>query len=160
MSPVSAVSKVVHNLASPGRRLAAGLIDLTVMAVPSALVWLGLDYAPHALNPAWRGSLGEFLASLIVPWFIIAWALGYLIWWTARQGGTVGKQLLGLAVARRVDGATPIGYPWATVRALGCVLSALPLGLGFLWALWDRDRQTWHDKLAETVVVCAEDEDE
>lgn len=147
------MSSVEHHLAAPGRRLAAGLIDLIVMIAPSALVWFVLDYLPHALNPAWPGSLGEFLAGLIVRWFVIAWGLGYLIAWPAERGGTAGKLLLGLTVARRRDGASPIGYPWATVRAFGYALSALPLGLGFLWALWDRDRQTWHDKLAGTVVV-------
>ena len=25
--------------------------------------------------------------------------------------------------------------------------------LGYLWMLWDRERQTWHDKFANAVVV-------
>ena len=29
----------------------------------------------------------------------------------------------------------------------------LPLGLGYLWMLWDRRRQTWQDKLGGTLVV-------
>jgi uncharacterized RDD family membrane protein YckC len=44
---------------------------------------------------------------------------------------------------------------WATVivRALACFLSLAPLGLGFLWAAFDADKQTWHDKIAGTVVI-------
>jgi hypothetical protein len=26
-------------------------------------------------------------------------------------------------------------------------------GLGYLWALWDKQRQTWHDKVISSVVV-------
>ena len=39
------------------------------------------------------------------------------------------------------------------VRYLASYLSLLPLGLGFIWADFDRRRQAWHDKLADTVVV-------
>jgi hypothetical protein len=32
-------------------------------------------------------------------------------------------------------------------------VSSLLLHLGFAWAIWDRDKQTWHDKMFSTVVV-------
>ncbi len=32
-------------------------------------------------------------------------------------------------------------------------LSKLFLGLGFFWAIWDKDGQAWHDKIAGTVVL-------
>jgi uncharacterized RDD family membrane protein YckC len=39
------------------------------------------------------------------------------------------------------------------VRALSCFLSLAPVGLGFFWMLFDPNRQTWHDKIAGTIVV-------
>ncbi|MBN1351073.1 peptidylprolyl isomerase [candidate division KSB1 bacterium] len=36
---------------------------------------------------------------------------------------------------------------------IGKIISAVPLFLGFLWALWDERRQAWHDKIAGTVVI-------
>jgi len=33
------------------------------------------------------------------------------------------------------------------------MLSALPIGLGFIWIAIDENRQAWHDKIAGTVVV-------
>jgi uncharacterized RDD family membrane protein YckC len=45
------------------------------------------------------------------------------------------------------------------LRYIGYFLSALPLYLGFLWALWDRRHQGFHDKLAGTTVVRVEDDD-
>jgi uncharacterized RDD family membrane protein YckC len=35
-------------------------------------------------------------------------------------------------------------------RNLAVLLSACPLGLGLLWAAFDEDRLTWHDRLTRT----------
>ncbi len=32
-------------------------------------------------------------------------------------------------------------------------MSAIVLLLGYLWMLWDKENQTWHDKMATSVVV-------
>ena len=50
----------------------------------------------------------------------------------------------------------PISYGRAFARNLGRLLSGLVFLLGYLWMLWDRDRQTWHDKIASTTVVPVE----
>jgi hypothetical protein len=34
-------------------------------------------------------------------------------------------------------------------------LSALPCFLGFFWMLWDRRKRTWHDMVANSLVVRA-----
>jgi uncharacterized RDD family membrane protein YckC len=36
---------------------------------------------------------------------------------------------------------------------LASVFSAVALGLGFFWAGWTRNRQSWHDRIAGTVIV-------
>lgn len=64
---------------------------------------------------------------------------------------TLGQALLGLRVLR--TNGTRLTFPKAIKRAVGYILSALPLFLGFLWVLIDDRRQGWHDKLADTVVV-------
>jgi uncharacterized RDD family membrane protein YckC len=33
------------------------------------------------------------------------------------------------------------------------LVSGVALGLGYLWMLWDPNKQTWHDKVAKTYVV-------
>jgi uncharacterized RDD family membrane protein YckC len=43
----------------------------------------------------------------------------------------------------------------AIVRGLGGFLSLFVAGLGFLWVAFDKERQSWHDKIAGTVVVIA-----
>jgi uncharacterized RDD family membrane protein YckC len=69
------------------------------------------------------------------------------------KASTIGGIICGLQVVR-LDGR-PIDWPTAIVRALGCFLSLAIVGLGFLWIAIDSERQSWHDKIAGTVVVRA-----
>ena len=50
-----------------------------------------------------------------------------------------------------------IGYQRAAVRYLASIVSAICLFIGYLWMLWDKEKQTWHDKLSNSVVVPASD---
>ena len=73
------------------------------------------------------------------------------VFWTL-WGATPGKLALGLRVVRRSDLERP-EMPRALLRAVFWILSALPLGLGFLWAAWDKDKRAWHDRASDTRVV-------
>jgi uncharacterized RDD family membrane protein YckC len=91
--------------------------------------------------------------------FSSAQALGYLIglaYFIYFEGGPTGQTLGKKACGIRVidfNGAGPIGYGRATGRYFARILSAIPLGLGYFWMLWDKEKQTWHDKLTTSVVV-------
>lgn len=65
--------------------------------------------------------------------------------------GTLGKVAVGL----RVVG--PDGGRLSVARSVGRnaakVLSYLPLGLGFLWVAFSKEKHAWHDMLAKTSVV-------
>ena len=74
----------------------------------------------------------------------------YVYFWTS-TGQTPGHQVLHLRVVR-TDGS-PIDIGTAIIRYVGYVISIIPLGLGFMWAGWDSQKQGWHDKLAGTYVV-------
>lgn len=43
------------------------------------------------------------------------------------------------------------------IRYLAYLVSAIPLGLGFIWIIFDKNRQGWHDKLARTQVIMQDD---
>ncbi|MDR2609800.1 MAG: RDD family protein, partial [Rickettsiales bacterium] len=69
-----------------------------------------------------------------------------------RFAATPGKLLLGLRV---VDEQTfgKMTLKQATKRFFSFILSVAPLFLGFIWSNFDKRCQTWHDKIAGTVVV-------
>jgi len=52
----------------------------------------------------------------------------------------------------RSDGMS-IGIVQAMLRYVLAWLSLLSLGVGFLWAFFDRERQFLHDRLAGTLIV-------
>ena len=78
-------------------------------------------------------------------------ALAYFAGLWAWKGTTIGGIVLNLKVVRLDD--QPMSFAVGLVRALASALSVIVLFLGFLWMIWDRDKQTWHDKIAGTVVV-------
>ncbi len=81
----------------------------------------------------------------------LAVGVAYYTWMITNKGSTLGGIILGMRVVR-LDGR-PIDRNVALVRAMTAILSLLSLGLGWLWAAWDERRQTWHDRLAGTVLI-------
>ncbi len=140
-------------LASVGRRLGALLIDGVVGNVFFWPVFIGSMLFFAVLD----GSIDEEEvsdASVFSGLFLGYLAsFGYL--WTCNSvGASVGKLVLAIRIRRLEDGGTP-GVGWGLARTITALFSALPLYLGYFWALWDDASQTWHDKAAGTVVVNA-----
>jgi uncharacterized RDD family membrane protein YckC len=79
-----------------------------------------------------------------ILYFVVLWMLA---------GQTIGKAIMGLRIVR-TDGER-INLQRAVIRLAGYWLSAF-LFLGYLWALVDSRRQTFHDKLAGTFVIYAD----
>jgi uncharacterized RDD family membrane protein YckC len=79
-----------------------------------------------------------------------------LAYFTYFEGGptgqTLGKKAMGIRVID-FGGGGSIGYGRAFIRWIGRFVSAIVFLLGYLWMLWDKERQTWHDKFANSVVV-------
>ena len=72
----------------------------------------------------------------------------FFVGFWSRSGRTLGMQSWGLRV-ETADGQIPT-IRVASIRFFAAILSWVPLGLGFLWQLWDKDGLTWHDRLSRT----------
>ena len=59
---------------------------------------------------------------------------------------------MGVLIIDEQDGSF-IGTQRAVFRIIMSYVSGLVLLLGYLWMLWDPKKQTWHDKVAKSVVV-------
>jgi uncharacterized RDD family membrane protein YckC len=81
--------------------------------------------------------------------------LAYIVYCAILEGsplrGTIGKRLLGLRVTDNRGQYLTVGRSFA--RNFAKIVSYLPCGLGFLWALWSKQKRAWHDMLARTLVV-------
>ena len=98
------------------------------------------------------------LQGSLLGWAIALQMIRYLYEFVmiGRWNATVGKFTVGIRV-RRMDGS-PATWREAALRpVLELILGLLGLSIGSLvdelWMLWDRRKQTLHDKLAGTIVV-------
>ena len=70
--------------------------------------------------------------------------------WT-HNGQTLGMQVWGLRVQNRNGQAISLWQ--ALLRFLASIVSWLPLGLGYLWPLWDKEKRSWHDIYSESQII-------
>ena len=76
----------------------------------------------------------------------------FLYFWSAHGSGqTPGMRALRLRVIR-TDG-TYISVGRAFLRNIGLGISLICLGLGVIWIGFDKQKQGWHDKIADTYVI-------
>ena len=84
-----------------------------------------------------------FIVFLVVP-----------IRWIATSGaGPVSRRLRVRVVCQRT--MQPIGTGRAIGRTLGALVSGWIFYLGYLWMLWDSEKQTWHDKMVSSMEIRA-----
>ena len=111
-----------------------------------------------------KASFTKRVLAHLIDWFIFGalgigsggalsplWVLYEMILVSQWDGFTIGKKVLGIKVVSLKGGKVDLLR--AFVRPLVKVLSAVCLGLGYLWMLWDDRSQTWEDKIADTYVV-------
>lgn len=128
---------------------AASEVESSTGVVPLIRAGFWIRTLATLLDALLIGTLVAFTEAqprLVIP----IWAVYHLVMWTWK-GTTIGGIVVGLKIVRR-DGR-PINFSVALVRCLSAFFSALVLLLGFFWAGWDREKQSWHDKIAGTTVV-------
>jgi uncharacterized RDD family membrane protein YckC len=121
-----------------GLLVAAVLMIVTACFLPltggEAVTWKSF---PLLAVPYWTALLAAIVFYFGLPW--------------TQRGQTLGMASWRLRVQR--DDGFLLTW-WDVVVRLGAsVLSWLPAGLGWVWALFDRERRTWHDSLSHSRVV-------
>lgn len=146
------------NYASFGRRLLAGLVDTIVLSfvyIPlsliSSIATAGFSVASTEESP--ENVILVMILSTMVSLIQIGIGALYYVYFTGSRGQTLGKMALGIKVVKADTQEVP-GYTSAFLReTIGKFVSSLILALGYLWMIWDPKKQTWHDKIANTIVI-------
>ena len=116
------------------RRFGASVIDALVVGVATTILRLVL------------GTTGQLLG--------LALSAAYFTYFHGRTGQTPGNAVLGIRVVDfRDDPRRPIGYGRAFGRWVVSIVSGIVIVLGYLWMLWDGNRQTWHDKAVGSLPI-------
>jgi uncharacterized RDD family membrane protein YckC len=131
-----------------GARVGAGAID-TLLLVAIDLVILYLTLRVTGL----QNTVDDIGLLPMIPFggFLALLAFGYVAAFTVAGGQTIGKMLLNLRVIG--DDGRPIDAAGGMLRAAGCMLVPLTLGLSYVPALVTTDHRALHDRLAGTRVV-------
>lgn len=125
--------------ASFGTRLLASLIDGLVLFL---VIMLLLSVTNHGLLIVI--SLGiDFLYETLLIYFF---------------GMTIGKKIMKIKVVSNLN--KKISLKQAVFRHLFKYLSGFPLCIGYLWMVRNKFNQTWHDLLANTLVIDSKNENE
>ena len=108
----------------------------------------------------WRRLGGALLEGVL---FVVTLGVGWLIWLyiASQKSQTPAKQLLGMYILRRDGTPATVGRVWlreivfeiVVLGGAGWFLAGLPGLIDAVWIFWDKDRQTLHDKMADTIVV-------
>ncbi len=117
--------------------------NIWLAVVIYGLLWLLIGSDAFSIGAEF--SIMFFLIFYILPFVLI------ISFWKLKSA-TPGKMLFKMKI---VDAKTlePVSTLRLIVRYFGYFLSALPLGLGFVWVAFDKKKQGFHDKIAKTVLV-------
>lgn len=138
-----------------GQRLAAYLPDQLIIAA----IWIALILA-FALLSLLAAQLGAVVQDALTLLVVIGY-LGALVvsicyfpfFWVRDNGRTPGNKVMRIRVVRTNQQPFTVGP--AIVRLIGYYLNGFIFGIGWFWPLWDDQKRTWADMIADTIVLNA-----
>jgi uncharacterized RDD family membrane protein YckC len=151
MPPGGGAMAAPGNLASPGMRIVGGLIDVVILVVINGIIGIIFISAGDARLDPFGGVVGQAgVLSVLID-------LAYFAYFWSSRGASIGMMPFGFKVRDVATGQYPTmgkaalrGFIWTLeVGFTGCIIGAI----GWLWQLWDPQKQAIHDKIAGTIVT-------
>ncbi|HJN02462.1 MAG: RDD family protein [Nitrospinota bacterium] len=141
------------------KRAVAITIDLVFLDVSTKISLLPLKRSIDLgdIIPADLFSMDTFQAKVFLLYVILYLFVGlilslvYFTYFHSATGQSIGKRLLKIKAIQ--TSGEPLNFKIAFIRWGGYFISGLAMYLGFLWVLFDKNKQGWHDKIAGTYVV-------
>ncbi len=102
------------------------------------------------VNPYWAFLEKEMIFMMLCIGFLLASVMWYVS--MRRFGNTWGRLWVGIRIID-VHGNTPSLCKLAMRELLKLISLFTPLIIGFLGIIWDKQKQSWYDKVTKTYVV-------
>jgi uncharacterized RDD family membrane protein YckC len=142
--------------ASFGDRFMAFVLDSIVqLPIVGPFLWFLLreDIRAFAGDPLLLAEkLTASLASPLGRLILYGIPLIYSVLFWKFKSATPGKLLLDMKIVDATTGGKPSAGRFL-LRYIGYIVCALSFCIGFFWIAFDKRRQGWHDKMANTIVV-------
>ncbi len=147
----SQMTNTNYQYAGVFNRFLASLLDGFIVAGINFLVGIIISL-PLFIFLGNDNAMQSLVSIMLIPILSIL-NIGYFVYFIGKRGQTIGKKALGIKVINTETQEAP-GYLHAFLReTIGKAISTMFFSLGYLWMLWDSQKQTWHDKIANTIVV-------
>lgn len=145
-------------LAGGGIRFVAWLIDVIILAIPGFI--LNLILASTAGTVVTTGSSVEVSTSggatfLVLILEILIWLAYYWVCYQYLDGRSVGQKVMGTRYVNQDGGSRASMGTFLLYRTVGYIINGLVCYLGFIWGLFDQNKQTWGQKITRTVTVAS-----
>ncbi len=111
------------------------LLVLAIMMVASVPLVAPSNAAISPGNPLYR----LMLITIAATFFVGFWR---------NTGQTLGMRAWGLKLS--LPDGSAVNYKQALLRFVCACISALPIGLGFVWVLFSKEHLSWHDRWSGT----------
>ena len=139
------VPSLVPQTAPLSRRLMAGLLDLTLVGVGTLAAAAAFVRTATFLTGQPVSAPHLVVAGAAALAFALLFAVYHLLFFTFSTA-TPGMRYARIALCTLADDNPSRAAMRARLAAM--FLAAVPLGLGYLWALLDEDRLGWHDRIS------------
>lgn len=163
-----------YPFASFGARVGAALIDgLIILVIVAIPVILGIVLIVNSVDISSYDNSADVTNGGLLALGIIVILIGVILGMLyepvmtarkgARNGQTLGRQAVGIRITNLQGGPISTGQAWGrycfkqfVINGIGAGISGGLAGLlNYLWMLWDSNKQCWHDKIANTLVLKA-----
>jgi uncharacterized RDD family membrane protein YckC len=129
-------------------RCGATLIDIILLS----MLLLPILYMIYGKEYFTSDSLIMGLEDFLISW---VWPAVITITFWMFKSATPGKMVISAKVVDFETGKQP-SLAQCFGRYIGYLVSAIPLGIGYIWIAFDEEKRGWHDKIAGTAVVYKE----
>ena len=143
------------------KRVGGYLIDQIALAIAGIPLWIGYAMAVASADTRTNADGSVTLTGEPSGTSVLLMLLGLVItiaFWVwnlcirqGRTGYSLGKTALGIKLISEQTGQ-PMGAGMSFVRQLVHIVDSICY-IGYLWPLWDAKRQTFADKILNTVVI-------
>jgi uncharacterized RDD family membrane protein YckC len=150
-----------YELADTGTRFIALIIDYIITFIIGFIVLIIIssfmpppdpsDYVNGELSRDYQSANQQFTLVLLGISIVLT-SIYHIYFLTHNDGQTPGKSAMKIKIVK-LNGRKLTGGDAFIRNVIGYAISGLFLWFGFIWAAFDQKNQTWHDKMANTVVV-------
>lgn len=134
-------------------RMLAGIVDLALIGAGLFLFLMVGNMVFSWGTPGGQGLGWKAFLLLTMPVYILTVILasGYFTYFHSSFGQTPGKKLLRLKLVD-YKGRVP-AYSTSFLRFVAALFCLLFVGMGYFWIGLDLNKQGWHDKISQTIVI-------